>query len=321
MRTVKTRWIGAGLLVAALAAGGVRAGAQDDPALAEAAAYTAWYGANEAKDVAKAYGLAQDYVKKFPAGQYAEFLKTWVSQARGALFNQAFQKKDAATMLKIGQERLAEDPKDLAYLLSLSLNLRRLELFASPADYTHAAEAADFSRRAIELVEGGKAPAGADPAKWSKGDALGWLYQNLAVVAAKQDKDDEALAQFDKSSKADPDNQGLVAYNSLFCGSIHKGRYDKAVASFLALPEEERTGAEPGPAAKPILEEANAKADAAIACWVRFVAIAEAQDSYGETREKIAKALADLWAYRNPSDPEGYKKLIEQNRPAAAPVG
>jgi hypothetical protein len=313
--------IAASILLATLGSGAV-VRAQEEAALDEIAIYQSWYAANEAKDIAKGYAAARDYLQKFPGGQYAEYLRKWASGARGTLFNQALQAKDMATVLRLGQERLSEDPKDLAYLLSLSLNLRRHELFGSPPDYTHAGEAADFSRRAIALIESGQTPPGADPAKWNRSDALAWLYQNVAVVAARQDEDDEALAAYGKSSELDPGNGSLVAYNSLMSGSIHKGRYDAAAARYQALPEEQRLGPEPGAEAKAAIEEANRHADAAIEQWARFVALAEAQGSYGETREKIAKALVDLWAYRHPDDPEGVAKLIDQHRPKpASPTG
>ena len=308
--------IAAGVLVAALGSGtGARA---QEPAPDEIALYQSWYMANTAKDITKGYAAATEYLQKFPQGQYAEYLKKWASGARGTLFNQALQAKDMASMIRLGQERLSEDPKDLSYLLSLSLNLRRHELFGSPADYTHAEKAADFSRRAIALIESGQTPPGADPQTWNRSDALSWLYQNVAVVAVKQDKEDEALAAFRKSTEVDPGNGGLVAYNSLMSGSIYKSKYDGAVVRYQALPEEQRQGPEPGEQAKAVIEEANKHADAAIDQWARFVALAEAQNSYADTREKIAKALSDLWAYRHPDDPEGAAKLIDQHRPKAA---
>jgi tetratricopeptide (TPR) repeat protein len=297
------------------AVGWVSEGGAQDAAPDEIALYQSWYAASEAKDVAKGYAAARDYLEKFPKGQYAAYLGKWASGARGMLFNQALEAKDMATMLRLGQERLREDPKDLSYLLALALNLRRHELFASPPDFAHAEEAADFSRRVIALVEAGQVPPGTDPAKWNRTDALAWLHQNLAIVAARQDKEDEALAAYRKSSELDPGNGGLVAYNSLMSGSILRGRYDRAVERYKALPEEQRQGEAPGAEAKAVLEEANAQADAVIEQWSRFVALAEASDSYGETRTKIRQALSDLWSFRHPDDPEGIGKRIDQSRP------
>jgi tetratricopeptide (TPR) repeat protein len=303
------------------AVGVVLAGtARAQDAVEESVAYHAWYAANEAKDVPKALTLAKEYLAKHPQGQQAEFLTSWVAGARGALFNEAIQKKDMAALVGLGKERLAEDPNDLAYLLSLSMQLRRHELFASPPVFTHGAEAADFGQRAIALIEAGKTPPGVDPAKWSKNDTVSWLYQNVAAVRYKDGQKDEALAAFTKASALDPDNATLVAYNDLYCGLIHKDRYDDAARRFQALPEAERTAAEASPAVKAALEEVNQHADDAIKSWARFVALAEAKGILAATREQIAKTLGDLWTYRNPEDPDGLKKLIDSLRPGGAPA-
>src|SRR6266481_1473524 len=132
--------------------------------------------------------LAGEYLAKFPSGQYAEFLKKWLGGARGALFNEAIKAKDMDAMLRVGKERLAESPDDLDYVMGMALNLRINELFANPPRDAHAAEVAELSERAIDLIEGGKLPTGADPAKWKKDDTLAWLYQNQAIVAMKQDR-------------------------------------------------------------------------------------------------------------------------------------
>jgi len=306
--------LGGALAILAVLAGTGRA--QD--AVEESVAYQAWYAANEAKDLAKALKLAKDYLEKHPKGQQAEFLAKWAAGARGALFNEAVQRKDLTALLDLGQQRLAEDPNDLAYLLALALQLRRNELFASPPVFTHGAEAADFSQRAIALIDSGKTPPGADPAKWNKGDALSWLHQNLAAVRYKEGKKDEALAAFTKATELDPDNATVVAYNELYCGLIHKDRYDDAAKRFQALPEEEKKAAEPSAAVKAAIDEVGKHADAAIKAWARFVALSEAKGILAGTREQVGKTLADLWAYRNPQEPEGYKKLIDTFRPGSA---
>jgi hypothetical protein len=299
------------ICIAALFLLPVFAGAQDAE---ETAAYQAWHAANAAKEIPKGYELAKQYVQKYPKGQYAEFLGKWIASARGALFNEALKAKDTKTMLALGQERLAEDPGDLNYLLALALNLRRNALFASPADYTHAAEIDTISRSTIAQIEAGKTPAGVDAAKWNKNDALAWLHQNVALIAVKQKQEDEALQRLEQSSKLDPDNASLTAYNAFVCGTLRKERYDGAVARFQALPEAERSGSEPSAAAKAAIDAANQEADATLDCWAKFLALAEGQAAFAEVKPRIEKAAGDLWKYRHPDDPEGLSKLIAAKR-------
>ncbi len=297
---------------------GRRAHGQD--AADESTAYTAWYAASEAKEMAKAYALAGEYLAKFPSGQYAEFLKKWLGGARGALFNEAIKAKDMDAMLRVGKERLAESPDDLDYVMGMALNLRINELFANPPRDAHAAEVAELSERAIDLIEGGKLPTGADPAKWKKDDTLAWLYQNQAIVAMKQDRDDNALQHFEKSTQLAATNPVLKTYNALYCGSLRKQKYDAAVARLKALPEAER-GDTPSEAAKAVVAEANREADAAIDCWARFIALAETQNASAEVRTRIGKTASDLYAYRNPQEPEGFRKLVDGHKQGQAAPG
>ncbi len=285
--------------------------AQGQDAADESSAYTAWYAASQAKEMAKAYELAGQYLAKFPSGQYADFMKKWIGGARGALFNEAIKAKDMDGMLRVGKERLTESPDDLDYLMGMALNLRINELFANPQKATHAAEVAELSKRAIDLIEGGKLPTGADPAKWKKDETLAWLYQNQAIVALKQDRDDNALQAFEKSTRLGATNPLIKTYNSLYCVSLRKQKYDAAVARLKALPEAER-GDTPSEAAKAAVAEANREADAAIDCWARFIALAETQK---------AKTASDLFAYRNPQDPEGFRKLVDGHKQGQAAPG
>src|SRR5438552_3041489 len=59
----------------------MREAVAQDPDPAEAAAYKAWYDANQLKDYAKAMELAKAYLEKFPNGnaKNVEFLKNkWI---------------------------------------------------------------------------------------------------------------------------------------------------------------------------------------------------------------------------------------------------
>src|SRR5206468_506320 len=203
------------LLVLLSPLAGRRAHGQD--AADESTAYTAWYAASEAKEMAKAYALAGEYLAKFPSGQYAEFLKKWLAGARGALFNEAIKAKDMDAMLRVGKERLAES------------------------------------------------------------------------------RDDNALQHFETSTRLAATNPVLKTYNSLYCGSLHKQKYDAAVARLKALPEAER-GDTPSEAAKAVVAEANREADAAIDCWDRFLALAETQKASEDVRTRIGKTASDLFA-------------------------
>jgi len=275
----------------------------------EVTAYGAFHAAQTAGDNAKAAELARAYLEKFPKGQYAEFLAKWITGARWAGFNEAIKKKDMAGMVTIGREGLAADPADVNYLYWMALNLRQNELLAAgePANIDAAAE---FSKKAIERIEGGAVPVGVDAAKWNKDAHLAWLNQSLALIAAKQGRGDEALQYYEKSSALSPKDVALNARNTLGCGTLHKAKYDAAVAKYQALPEASRTSDPPAAEAKAAIDSANAEADAAIECWARFLAVTAANPS--ETRTRVEQALGALYTYRHPDQPQGYQALVEK---------
>jgi tetratricopeptide (TPR) repeat protein len=282
--------------------------AQQEASVEEVTAYTAFHAAQTAGDAAKATELAREYLQKFPKGQYAEALTKWLGGARWGRFNEAIKKKDMAGMVTIGREALAEDPNDVNYIYWMAINLRQNELL-SGGD-ANAAAAAEFSTKAIERIEGGAVPVGVDAAKWNKDAVLALLNQNLALIAAKQGKPDEALKYYEKSSSLAPKDVAINARNTLGCGTLHKSKYDDAVAKYQALPEAARTSSPPAAEATAAIDAANKEADAAIECWARFLAVTAANPS--ETRNKVEQALAALYQYRHPDQPQGYQAMVEK---------
>lgn len=311
-----------------------------DPAADEAAAYKAWYDANAAKDIPKAVELAKAYLEKFPAGRYADYLKTkWIPQTNNYLFNQAVQAKNTAEIIRIGKEVLAREPENLDYLSALVVQLRTLELFANPANFSHAAEVTDFAERTIRLIEAGKTPTGADK-NFNKNVTLAYMHQTLAAIYDHDKKVDKALAQYEKAGTLEPTN----ATYSFHCGRIHNDKYAAAAQKYepaqkkseelqkkvQAIPEADRTAAEPKPEVKNLLAEAktaqdeekallaevNGQADAVITCWARFLGLTIEKNPWGDTRAQVEKALTALYKYRHNDSTEGLQKLIDQSRPA-----
>ena len=290
---------------------------------AEAAAYKLWYDANAAKDYPKAMELAKAYLEKFPTGQYAGYLKDkWIPQMRGYFFKQAADAKNVAEVIRIGKEVLAADPDNLDYLTALVVQIRTNELFATPPNFAHAAEAKEFADRAIRLIESGKTPSGADPAKFNKNVTLAYLHQTLAVIYDHNKDADKALAEYEKAGTLEATNPAYFFQ----CGRIHNDKYAAAAAKYEAaqkkvdaIPDADRSAAEPKPDVKAALDEAkaalaevNAQADAVINCWAHFLALADSK--WGDTLQKIKTAFTELYKFRHNGSTDGMDKLIEQYR-------
>jgi tetratricopeptide (TPR) repeat protein len=279
----------------------------------EAEAYKLWYEANQAKDIPKAVGFAKTYLEKFPTGQFATYLKGWI---RPHLFNEAMKGKNTGEMIRLGKEQLAAEPENLDYLYLLAVSIQTNELFASPPNYSHAAEVADFSQRAIKLIEGGKVPQVVPKETWKQGPSLALLYSNLALVEAKNKNGDKAIGYYEKAATLDPSSASYF----LQLGVLYQEKYQSAAKKYQDFPEADRQAAEPKPEVKGALDEANAHADKVIDNWARFMALTASVDAWKTTRDQVSGVLTNLYNYRHPDSPDGLQKLIEKYKTNGAPA-
>jgi hypothetical protein len=282
----------------------------------ETVAYQTWFAANAQNMKEKATEAAQAYLAKFPKGQYAAYLKNWLFGPQLQAFTAAAQAKNTDEMIKVGREIIKQDPENLAIPQNIAVNLRRLELAASPANFTHANEAVEFSTSAIKLIEAGKTIEGGT---FNKNASLALLYQIQALVAGNAKKSQEAIDLYKKSTASDPGNLGIVANNLLALASLYRDPYSAAAAAYQALPEADRQAAEPSAEVKAALEKVHAAADPLIDSWARFVALARARNVAAEAREQVLGSVKTVYGTRYGGDLSGLEPLIQKLQAEYAP--
>jgi len=280
----------------------------------EALAYHAWFAANQAQDNAKAVEAAEAYLAQFPEGQYAEFLTKWLAPAQLSKLNDAIKAGNVDQMLVVGNAILASDPENLNVLYALAFQIRRQELLASPRSYAHAAEAVDLSNKAIGLVESGKTLAGVE--SFDKDATLAWLYQNLAIVEAKDGVSDEAIELYEKSTSLAPQDPAIAGRNLGALIPVRQKAYTEAATAYNALPAEARSAAEPSAEVTAARDTLNADADALIDVSARFVALAEVKNLPQATRDRVYAVLESAYKARNPDDAEaaGLQAVIDSKK-------
>lgn len=291
-------------------------GLAQEPSQEETIAYQIWFAANSQNMQDKAVEAATAYLKQFPKGQYAEYLRSWLLPAKLQAFGAAVQAKKTDEMIKVGREILSASPDNLGVYYSLAFNLRRLELAASPGNYAHAKEAAEFAAGTVKLIQAGKTIEGGN---FNKNATLALMYQIQAMVAANANKSQDAIGLYKKSSAADPGNVAIGAYNLLALASLHKDPYDEAVKAYQAFPEADRATAEPSAEVKAALDKVYANADPLIDTWARFVALARARGVAADTREKVLASLQTVYSTRYAGDTSGLEPLIEKLQAEYAP--
>lgn len=284
--------------------------AAQDAAKQEADAYKAWFEANNAKDYVKGMELAKAFVAKFPTSKYTDYLKGWIKQARGVLFNQARQAKNIAEEIRIGKEALADDPENLDYLYLLAIDIRVVELSANPPNFAHAADAKEFTDRALKIIEStGKMPAVADKATWKQNVTTAYMHQTMGIIDQKDGKKDEALEHYKKAASLDPSIPGYF----LSVGVLLYEKYDAAAKKFGAFSAEERSATEPKPEVKAALDAVNSSADAVIEYWARYLGLTlKDKDKYGQTRTQIETAVTELYKFRHDDKTDGLQDLINK---------
>ena len=285
----------------------------------EAVAYGAWRAASEAKEIPKAVAAAEAYLKAFPSGGYAEYLKKWLSQGRLSALDEAIKAKDMEGMIATGRQIVAQDPENLNVLYALASNLRLRELMASPPKFDHAKDAKEFAQKAVALVENGKTLAGVQ--NFDKDATLAWLYQSLAVIEVNGGNPKQAIKLYEKSSALAPDDVPIRGRNLVNTITLQQSAYAAAASAFNAVPEADRAAAEPSDALKAAREALNGAADALIETAATFVAFGKAKNLPAATVDRMNQVLETTYKGRYPEDADlaGLKKILaDKGVPAGA---
>lgn len=289
--------------------------AAQDPKAEEAAAYKAWYDANAAKDFAKAMELAKAYVEKYPGGQNVAYLKEkWIPSTRTTLFNQAISQKNMGDMIRIGREVLADNADNLDYLIAMSVQLRTNELFATPPNFAHSKDAAEFTERAMKLIEGGKTPTPNPSSPFDKNKTLAFFDQTLAVIHDQEKNIDKALERYRHAASLDP----MSPLYFFHVGRLNQEKYLAAAKKYQDLPEADREASPPSPEVKAALDDVNKYADGVINGWVRYLGLTA--DKPNDTRARVESVVTELYKFRNNNSIDGLAKLVEQNKTSPTPV-
>lgn len=287
----------------------------------EGSAYRAWHEASQASDTAKAVVAAQAYLKQFPNGQYADFMKKWLSPAQMTLLDAAIKEKRTADMLTIGNGVLADDPENLNVVYAMASAIRG-EMLARPPVYTNAAAGVGLAKKGISLVEAGKTLVGVQT--FDKNATLAWMTQMLAMNEQKAGNAEQAVQLFEKSTGYAPKDKAIAAPNLFSVFNVQYAGYVEAAKAYNAIPDAERAAAEPTPAVKAAREKLNTEADGVIDVAARFVAFGRANGLPVATVDRVNQTLEAVYKVRFPEDAAlgGLQKILQDKAAAAgAPSG
>jgi hypothetical protein len=257
-------------------------------------------------DQAKAYELAKKYLE-CPAAegeqQISDYLKNFIAKYDKAsrpnqLFDLVYNKKDYAKAWTLGREILAEEPENIRVLLDTYYAGYAAKNEANNADTVM------YAKKAISLIEGGKAPDNWTPYT-GKDEALGYLYNTQATLTQKANPA-EALKLWIKAAQFEGQIKKLPVTYALIAGAYETGPYAKMSADYKTCCE----GKDETPESKLALENINQIVDRMIDAYARAVSLAGTDAKFAEPKKAWMESLTTWYKYRHNQSTDGMDGLI-----------
>jgi tetratricopeptide (TPR) repeat protein len=272
--------------------------------------YKKWYDAYGKKDHILGLSLAKELVAKCasdPKAQVPYLKDKYIPQARKNLFNQYHTEGKFNDLIAIGKEVLAENPPDdIDYLWTLVYDIRTKEISATPANFSHATDAMDFSQRAAKLIEGGKLPTNVPKEKANS--LLAFLNQTMAVIEQNAKNYDKATEYYKKAISLDVNDNASNTYNYYQLGFMHQFKVDAASKKYEAFPEADKSADPLKPEVKSAFDDLKVQAQVLVDYWGHFLALNES-NSY-KTRADVEKTVLDWYKFLRDEKADGFQEHI-----------
>ena len=255
----------------------------------------------------KAYEPAKKYLAACPTeeGQIPNYLKKWViaydKEARKLKLNDLFiNQRKYAEALTLAKEILADEPDYLPAVIDLGYG--GYVLAVTTKNESGNSEAINYTHKAIQAIESGKAPENWMPFK-SKDDALGYLYYSLAYME-RTSNPINALSNYIKAARFEGDmKKSAQTYAAI--AAAYENEYAKQSADY----EVKYKGKDESPDSKLAVANINQLVDRIVDALARAVAAAGTDASAQASKAKWLERLTELYKFRNGSD-AGLNEMI-----------
>ena len=283
------------------------------PALAQSKDCTdenkaAWYDTflknrqGEAPAQKTAYQAAKNYLDSCPANPedtIRAYLAKWTAAYEKALrkiqFEEAFAKKDYAKAADLGKQILADDPTNTRIYMLIGYGGY---LASSTTNTPIGADSVENAKKAIEMIEAGKAPENWSPFT-NKDQALAWLNYSLGRAKLPTAPDD-ALPFLIKAVNYNSELKKIPApYTDII--AAYTERQKKLTAEY----EEKYKGKPETPESKLAAANIDQIIDREIDAYARLAALT----TNPADKKAVMDDLTSLYKYRNKSE-TGLNELV-----------
>jgi hypothetical protein len=273
---------------------------------------TAWY-ADFSKfrttDAKQAYEAGKKYLTNCPTeeGPIPTYLKKWVGayekEARKLKFVPLmYGDKKYVEALAIGKEILTDEPENLRIIIDMGYGSYLAAATLKNESYN--TDALTYIRKAIQAIEGGKAPESWAPFK-GKDDTLAYLYNSLGRITLKTNQA-EGLTSLIKSAQLESDLK-KDPWTYYFIGLAYEtGPYVKLSADYKTRFE----GKDESPESKLALANVQQVIDRMIDAYARAVALAGTDPKLQAKKTEWLDSVTTWYKYRHNQSDAGLTDLI-----------
>ena len=272
----------------------------------------AWY--NEFRqqfkgDTAKANELAKKWLAcPEVAGEEAQaaYLKNFVTlyekaNRKNQVSDLVYNKKDYPKAFEVGKAVLADEPENLKVLIDLAY-----AGFASATAKNEAftADAVNYAKKAMQLIEAGKAPDKWEP-YLGKDDALAYL-NNIIGQLTVQKNPSEALPNLIKVAQYESKLNKLPFTYATIAAAYEAGSYAKLSEEYKA----KFGGKDETPESKLALENINQVVDRMIDAYARAVALVGTDAAQQAAKKEWMDSLSTWYKYRHNQSDAGLNEMV-----------
>ncbi len=256
-----------------------------------------------------AYQAAKDYMVRYGKedDQYTRYLKQWIAafekdERQDALLRAIYGEKNYVAGFGMAKQVLADDPEDVKALIALGYG--GYLATTNARNETFNADSERYAQKAIQLIEGGKAPDAWEPFK-NKEDALASLNMAIGFLELKA-RPEESIGRFIKVSQIDSDLKKTPSTYYLLAAAYEQGPYKRLSADYT-----KRFADQPEtPEGKAALDNINKATDRIIDAYARAVALAGSDPQYQTKKAEWTKRLTDLYKFRHDGSDAGLNEFI-----------
>jgi hypothetical protein len=259
-------------------------------------------------DPTKAYEAGKKYLACSQAeDQYTAYLKKWVTayekeSRKIKMVPLLYGDKKYEEALGLGKAILTDEPDNLRVIIDLGYGSYLAAVSLKNESFN--TDALNYSHKAIQMIESGKAPASWAPFK-GKDDTLAYLYDVVGRLSLK-DNPGAAVSSFIKKAQFDTDLKKDPWTYYFIAAAYESGPYTKLSADY----KRDHEGKDETPQSKLALENINQVVDRMIDAYARAVALAGNDAKYQTQKKQWLEDLSTWYKFRHNQKDDGMNELI-----------